>query len=81
MAKERRLKRVMVSLTDTEFNQLTTLAKVEAKPPAVVVREILADYLVTHKKKIDEALLAADAYHASLKNLSRQISLFTEDDS
>ena len=78
--KDRRTKRIMVSLTDTEKFQLMTLAKVAGKPAAVIAREILTDYLSTHKNEIEEADRAADAYHASLKTLRfSQTSLFTED--
>lgn len=80
--KDRREKRMMVSLTDAEKFQLMRLAKVVGKPPAVVVREILTDYLATNKDEIDEADRAADAYHASLQNLRpRQTVLFALEDS
>lgn len=80
--KDRRTNRLMVSLTDAENFQLTRLAKVVNKPTAVVVREILTDYLDVHKDEIDEADRAADAYHASLKNLRpRQTMLFALEDS
>ena len=80
--KDRRESRLMVSLTDAEKFQLTRLAKVIGKPTAVVVREILMDYLDAHKDEIDEADRAANAYHASLKNLRpRQTVLFALEDS
>ena len=80
--KDRRESRLMVSLTDAENFQLTRLAKVIGKPTAVVVREILMDYLDAHKDEIDEADRAANAYHASLKNLRpRQTVLFALEDS
>ena len=79
--KDRRTNRLMLSLTADEHNQLDTLAKVIGKPPAVVVREILTDFLSTRSKEIAEANRAAAAYHASIKNLNvRQTSLFTEED-
>lgn len=81
MAKETRKKRLMLSLTDTEFHQLSALAKVKNMPPAVVVREVLADYLTVHKADITEAVAAADAYHTSLEKLSRQTTLFPLDTS
>lgn len=80
--KDLRNRRLMVSLTDAEKFQLTRLAKVVKKPIAVVVREILTDYLDVHKDEIDEADRAADAYYTSLKNLRpRQTVLFALEDS
>lgn len=80
--KDRRTNRLMVSLNDAENFQLTRLAKVVGKPTAVVVREILTDYLFTHKDEIEAADRAADAYHASLRTLrSRQTVLFPEEES
>ena len=79
--KDRRTNRLMLSLTDDEHNQLWTLAKVIGKPPAVVVREILTDFLSTRSKEIAEANRAAAAYHASIKNLHvRQTSLFAQEE-
>lgn len=80
--KDRRTNRLSVSLNDADNLQLMTLAKVVGKPPAVVVREILIDYLSSHKEEIDEAQRAADAYHASLNFLRpRQLVLFPEEES
>ena len=79
--KDRRTKRIMVSLTGTEYFQLTTLAKVAGKLPAVIAREILTDYLSAHKEEIEAADRAADAYQKSLKPLRlRQTSLFPEEE-
>lgn len=77
----KRDKRVMLSLTNEVNDRLLTLAKIERKPPAVVAREIIIDYLESRKDKIDEAQRAADAYHASLKNLRsyEQLSIFPEE--
>ncbi len=80
MIKERREKRVAISLTQDLHTRLVSLAKITGKPPAVVVREILTDYLDTRAEEITEAQKAAEAYHTSLKNLRyRQPSLFSEE--
>lgn len=79
--RERKDKRVALALTAEINERLITLAKVEGKPPAVVAREIVTDYLLSHANEISEAQKAADAYHASLKKIQdRRISLFDDED-
>ena len=82
MIRERREKRVAISLTTNLHTRLVSLSKITGKPPAVVARDILTDYLDTRAEEIAEAQKAAEAYHASLKKLRyRQPSLFSEEDS
>ena len=79
MEKARRDNRLMVSLTESEKTQRQLLASVLKSKPATVVHEIVADYLAKHREEIEAAGKAADAYHASIKNLGN-ISLFDDED-
>lgn len=67
-------------MTQGDYDRLVALAKVTGKLPAVVVRNIVIEYLDAHAKDIDEAQKAAATYQAALQSLNtRTFSLFEEE--
>ena len=67
-------KRVALSLDKSLNERLATLARLEGKPPAVLAREILRNYLDSRAQLIEEAKQAEAAYQQSLEQIRDQYS-------
>lgn len=79
MEKIRRNNRMMLSLSDSEKAMLVFAAKVLGETPAAAARKMIVTYMSEHKNDFEVANRAADAYRVSIEKLTRQPSLFSED--
>lgn len=69
--------RVALTLSDSLTERLYILAEIEGKKPTTVARNIVADFLETHAKEIEEAQQAHITYSSIMKNLhSKQSAMF-----
>lgn len=69
---EKKKYRVALSLTQELNANLVTLSKLEGKKPAVLVRDILSEYLSTRHAEIIEAQKADEAYQRSLEMIRKK---------
>ena len=67
--KNRRQRRLALALTQEDYDRLEVLAKVTGSLPAVVVRNVLVEYLDTHADEISEAQKAIAIYQSAIQNL------------